>query len=282
MRAYEYRGRHDERHSAPPGRLRRAFTLAELLVVVTVLAVLLALAMPSLRHARRAARTTVCLQHLREFGHGLHMYAGENGGRALPLAYTDRGIIGDGPEIYWWGTNGAEGVDRRRGFLWPYLREHTGRGSVWECPAQPPGSYEFQGRARQPTSTYGYNGYYLCPPHTPGWAYAIGHRPWRRLAEVRSPQTTLAFADTLIDLGGSRPFNNALLDPPYVFERGRWRPNAHPTTAFRHAGRACGVYVDGHAEASGLRGGRLVSRRFRIGYMGRDNAPYYVPDWSAW
>lgn len=45
--------------------LRRAFTLLELLVSIVIISILLAILIPNLRAARRQARRTVCLSHLR-------------------------------------------------------------------------------------------------------------------------------------------------------------------------------------------------------------------------
>ena len=55
-------------------RARKAFTLVELLVVVSVLAVLIAILMPSLSKAREGAKRTACGGNLHAIGQGLNMY----------------------------------------------------------------------------------------------------------------------------------------------------------------------------------------------------------------
>ncbi|MHC4799476.1 MAG: type II secretion system protein, partial [Planctomycetota bacterium] len=58
-----------------PGNRRSGFTLMEVLVVVSIIALLLAILVPSLGAARRQSRATVCLTQLRVLGQGLSMYA---------------------------------------------------------------------------------------------------------------------------------------------------------------------------------------------------------------
>ncbi|MEE8169848.1 MAG: type II secretion system protein [Phycisphaerae bacterium] len=261
---------------------RLAFTLVELLVVIAVIAMLLGVMLPALSGAKREGQDVACLSRLREIGRGFAMYANDYDDRCMPLAYTSFEIIGTGPAVYWWGTNETDGVDHRRGFLWRYLASELGGQTVFECPRQPWGSYRPQGAATRPTSTYGYNGYYLSPRHTPGWSFSIGHRPWQSVGRVRDAARVFAFADTLIALGGSLPKNNALLDPPRLYSNGSWSLNRSPTTAFRHDDKTQIVHVDGHADAYPAVESQLRSTRFRVGSVGADNGPHYVPDWREW
>lgn len=49
-------------------RNRKAFTLVELLVMLAIIAVLIALRLPTLNPAREAARRVVCMSNLRQIG----------------------------------------------------------------------------------------------------------------------------------------------------------------------------------------------------------------------
>jgi prepilin-type N-terminal cleavage/methylation domain-containing protein/prepilin-type processing-associated H-X9-DG protein len=260
----------------------RAFTLIELLIVVGVMAILLALLLPSLAAARGQARRVKCACNLRQLVTALQMYANEHRSRMMPLAYTDTDLLRGGPPVYWWGTSDVSGVDHTRGFTWPYLGSELRSDGVYECPEQPWGTYRPQGDAAAVTSTYGYNGYYLSPPHTPGWSFTIGLRPWLMAEQVREPARVFAFADTMIDLSG-RLQNNALLDPPYLYDGShRWSRNANPTTSFRHQELTVAAFVDGHVQAMPRRDGRITSAEHRVGSVGDANDPHYVPDWRDW
>jgi len=264
--------------SAEPRRWPAGFTLIELLVVVAILAMLVAILVPSLAAARDQARTAVCASNLRQLATATILYANEARGAMPPSRRSTHDVT-----IFWWGTNAPDEVDYTASPLYKYLKGRLDEMSVFACPAQPWGSYRPQGPAKQITSTYGYNGYYLTPASS-GWEKVIGHRPWQRLGSIRMPEKVFMFADALIDMDESAlPTNNPLLDPPYLFvKKGKWRKNHWPTTAFRHRGRTNAACCDGHVASFGLEGGELTSERHGIGYVGQHNDPHYVPDWRRW
>lgn len=59
-------------------RARSAFTLAELLVVTAIIAILVAILLPNARHAVRQARSTVCKANLYEVNKAIAIYANNN------------------------------------------------------------------------------------------------------------------------------------------------------------------------------------------------------------
>ncbi len=61
-----------------PRVCRRAFTLIELLVVVAIIALLVAILLPSLQAAREQARAAGCLSNLHHIGQGIVLYVNEN------------------------------------------------------------------------------------------------------------------------------------------------------------------------------------------------------------
>jgi prepilin-type N-terminal cleavage/methylation domain-containing protein/prepilin-type processing-associated H-X9-DG protein len=62
---------------------QRGFTLIELLVVIAIIALLLALLMPALDHARELARRSVCKANLRDLVLAWIMYADDNDGKIV-------------------------------------------------------------------------------------------------------------------------------------------------------------------------------------------------------
>jgi prepilin-type N-terminal cleavage/methylation domain-containing protein len=72
-------------------RIRKGFTLVELLVVIGIIALLISILLPSLNQARENAKATQCLSNLRQLGLAFMMYANAHGGK-LPPRTASRSI----------------------------------------------------------------------------------------------------------------------------------------------------------------------------------------------
>lgn len=72
--------------------MRRAFTLVELLVVVSVLGLLAGLLLPAVQAAREAARDAQCKSNLHQLGAHIQHYESIHG--VLPMAWYDRSLEG--------------------------------------------------------------------------------------------------------------------------------------------------------------------------------------------
>lgn len=79
----------------------RAFTLIELLVVVAILALLIAILLPTLSSARRQARVTQCLNQMRGLQVAHWMYLNENNGRFIDVGLAHGSTTGLDPRAAW-------------------------------------------------------------------------------------------------------------------------------------------------------------------------------------
>ncbi len=127
-------------------KFRSSFTLTELLVVVTIIAILISLLMPALKRARETANSAVCASNLRQIGIALFAYARDNNGR-LPFYYYWYKTLGYGQQCTSAGAQ-VSGSPLRQGYLGaavgtngfkntdPSYTDDTYRWPVLKCPSE--------------------------------------------------------------------------------------------------------------------------------------------------
>lgn len=89
---------------------RAGFTVVELLVVVTIIAILISMLLPSLGKARRSAKVVICATQLNQIGVGLTMYSLDYNSEYPPPTSHSLGHV-HGP------SSPGAGVDNREAFV---------------------------------------------------------------------------------------------------------------------------------------------------------------------
>src|SRR3954468_4552800 len=83
-------------------RARHAFTLIELLVVVSIIALLVAILLPSLGKAREQAKTVRCATNMRGIAQGVLAYGTSNNNATILAVVTHGDTVY--PEGWFWPT----------------------------------------------------------------------------------------------------------------------------------------------------------------------------------
>jgi prepilin-type N-terminal cleavage/methylation domain-containing protein len=120
------------------------FTLVELLVVISIIALLVSILMPALSKARDQAKRIMCASNLRQIGLAYNMYALENEEKTPPLLTV--GVGKQAMEDIRFGFSPWTGGKKWGfGMLIPRYMDLTLAGEILYCPAQRDESHTFVG-----------------------------------------------------------------------------------------------------------------------------------------
>ncbi len=208
----------------------RAFTVIELLVVISIMALLMSILLPALARARDAGRGMACRSNLRQMTTALHMYLEDHEGRMFPW----REHLPEG-RLWWPGFEAAAGptaegervIDRTRGRLWFYYRHSD---SIEICPAFPLHSSNYKPKFTTNWTTY-----------APPLALMNPSAPVRR-DEIERPWEVLAFADA----AQINTFQPPASPSRPMFEQWFYVSGHERTVMYHHGLRAHAAAWDGH------------------------------------
>lgn len=199
--------------------IRKGFTLIELLVVVAIIAVLIAILLPSLQLAREQTRKTICLANLRHLGMAMQMYTEDTNG-ILP------------------GQRNQEGSDVSHAYS-DWLEDP---GSNWRK-----GLYMYAEDA----------GIFLCPTvKTVEPAYGVSENGntnllfngvvnWKNINTMSWPDRTVMLTCTVESSPWSRMYPNPTGNPAWPFDLGSFDINGAPWWMRMHSDGVNFLFCDG-------------------------------------
>ncbi len=224
------------RRRGPGDRAGDGFTLIEVLVALSVVALLLGVLLPGLSHARMQAQATVCQSNLRQLTQANRGYADEFA------------MFCPGAADFFRNRNRWHGVratiqrpfNPTEGPLAPYLGPDA---KVRACPSFQPDRIGFE----RGCGGYGYNNAYLgvqTVGDDPGEYAVTTDLAGAYVSRVARPGETVMFTDAAL-------LSRGLIE--YSFAEPRMHPmygsRADPSIHFRHARTANVAWCDGHVSA---------------------------------
>lgn len=213
---------------------KTAFTLVELLVVISVISLMMAILMPTLGRARQQGKSVVCLSNLRQMGVAAQSYVNDNDGY-YPAAYVNDPDPYDDIAI-----NTCWDFTHKKN--WSSLEESTEAGLLWQsemmdkiqqCPV-------FKGPANSDDLYTGYNY---------NTSY-IGHGSMEtvklpaKASEVKSAVNCALFGD-----GEYADGANKFMRSPWPDSSDDFSFRSAGTQGYRHNGRTNVAWCDGHVSS---------------------------------
>jgi prepilin-type N-terminal cleavage/methylation domain-containing protein/prepilin-type processing-associated H-X9-DG protein len=223
---------------ASAARIRRAFTLVELLVVIGIIGTIIGILLPALSKSRQASLRIQCLSNLRSMEMAQMLYASE-----LHNLLIEPGDGSYAPQGSWIGM----------------LEPYAGKPLVRRCPADNSPYFDSLDTDLSPAvyrlTSYGINNY-VTPSHAP-----LGTTPPTRIAQIKHASSVIQFVE-LSETGSYAVADHIHVDdfyfsllPGTTLTRicGQMPVGRHGGTPNGWDGVLNYGFLDGHAESLRLR-----------------------------
>lgn len=241
---------------------RKAFTLIELLVVISIIALLMAVLLPSLQRAREQAKAVACMSNQKQWGIYFSLYTQDNNGRFHP------------------GWNVA--ADKHWSWLIVLEPYYWDNPDLASCPAatkprreggtDPFGAWTLERDGKDQVGSYGINLWVTNPPQgreggQPGAWY------WRS-GDVKNPSRIPLLVDN--HWWDFRPHHTDQ-PPEYEGQLDGWSTNAMKYACQnRHNGKVNAVFLDFTVRSV------LLKHLWRLKWHREYNLNGPLPKWPDW
>ncbi|MCM8535986.1 MAG: type II secretion system GspH family protein [Lentisphaeraceae bacterium] len=121
---------------------KKRFTLIELLIVVAIIGVLATLLLPSLSHAREAAKMAVCMSNQAQLNNKIIFYSKDNNSEIPP--YGKNKVLGNGHHTRHFMETENWSTRRNLAFLWDKQSELQTDTQTMYCPSQKNKAFMFE------------------------------------------------------------------------------------------------------------------------------------------